>query len=104
MSLSSCLSDGGLAGETLWTNAAAGIGDSTHPATHFAVLISLYSFHCGARPGRDLGPVAQAEFGQDVLDVVLGRPLGHEQFLGDLPVRQTARHELRDLLFPAAQG
>jgi len=64
---------------------------------------SRYSFHFGGRPGRDLGPVAQAELGQDVLDVVLGRPLGHEQFLGDLPVRETARHELRDLLFPAAQ-
>jgi len=35
--------------------------------------------------------------------VVLGRPLGNEQFVGDLAVCEAARDKLRDLLFPTAQ-
>jgi hypothetical protein len=51
------------------------------------LLISVCSFPGSsipvAHPGRDLSPVRHVELGEDVLDVVLGRPLGHVQAFGN---------------------
>ncbi len=67
-----------------WQEERYGRTPRRHRGFHSSrVLISPCSFQGGACPGRDLGPVAEAQLGQDVLDVVLGRPLGHEQLLGD---------------------
>src|SRR5918995_4636661 len=44
-------------------------------------------------PGGDLGARAEPELGQDVLDVRVCRPLGDEQFLGDLAIGQAARNQ-----------
>jgi hypothetical protein len=45
-------------------------------------------------PGGRLGPVAQAELGQQVADVVLHRLAGDEQPLGDLGVGQPGADQL----------
>ena len=55
-------------------------------------------------PGSDLAAVAQPELGQDVLDVVLGRPLGDVQGLADLLVRQSLRDQPGYLELAGAEG
>ena len=44
-------------------------------------------------PGGDLGPRAEVELRQDVLQVAARRPLGDDQRVGDLAVRQPAGDE-----------
>src|SRR6516165_7616571 len=56
-----------------------------------------------AGPRGDLAAVAEAELGQDVLDVVLRRPLRDEQGLADLLVRQPARDQPGHLELAGAQ-
>lgn len=36
-------------------------------------------------PGGDLGPIGEAKFGQDVLDVAFGGALGDDELAGELP-------------------
>ena len=54
--------------------------------------------------GGRLGPVAQAELGQQVADVVLDRLAGDEQPLGDLGVGQAGPDQLQDLGLAPGQG
>lgn len=54
------------------------------------VTHARYSFHwLRAGPDGDLTAVGEAEFCQDVLDVVLRGPFGDVERLGDLPVGQS---------------
>ncbi len=52
-------------------------------------------------PGGDLGARAEAELGQDVLDVVFGGAWGDDQGGGDVFVARSPGHEVGDLLFAA---
>ena len=63
---------------------------------------------CGLRlqagvPCGYLGAGVQAEFGQDVLDVVFGGALGYVEGGADLPVGEPAGHEPGDLALAAGQ-
>src|ERR1700720_1644523 len=64
-----------------------------HPGKYSAE----YSFKVGSGPRGDLAAVAEPELDQDVLDVVLRRPLRDEQPLADLLVGQPLRHQPGDL-------
>src|ERR1700730_6184872 len=80
-----------LAGRTLREGPVSAIHRTTHWSTHSrpaGVLIDARATLSGS-PGGDLTTVAQPELGQDVLDVVLGRPFGDVQVLADLLVRQS---------------
>src|SRR6266581_3681194 len=57
----------------------------------------------GDGPRGDLRASAEPELGQDVLDVVLGGPLGQEQDPGDLPVGQAPGDQHRHLPLPPRQ-
>jgi hypothetical protein len=53
--------------------------------SELALLLWPQPFFAG--PHGDLNPRAKAEFAEDVLDVLLNRPLGDDQDLGDLATR-----------------
>jgi hypothetical protein len=57
-----------------------------------------------AGPGGDLAAVAEPELGQDVLDVVLGRPLGDVQSLANLLVGQSSPDQPGHLELAGAEG
>ena len=57
----------------------------------------------GGVPCGYLGAGVQAEFGQDVLDVVFGGALGYVEGGADLPVGEPAGHETGDLALAAGQ-
>src|SRR5690349_23895553 len=61
------------------------------------------STRCGTHPRRDLAAGAEAELGQDVLDVVLGGAFGDHEPLRDLAVGQAVGDEAGDLVLAAAQ-
>jgi hypothetical protein len=54
-------------------------------------------------PERELGSRSEPEFGQAVAHVDLDGSLVDNELLGDLTVRKTARHELRDLALASRQ-
>src|SRR5271169_3365894 len=72
---------------------ATGTRESCHPGKYSAE----YSFAKVAgfrnKPRGDLAPAAEPELDQDVLNVVLRRPLRDEQPLADLLVGQPLRHQ-----------
>src|SRR5580704_15180950 len=78
---------------------ATGTRKSGHPGKYSAE----YSFGERSQPRGDLAAVAEPELDQDVLDVVLRGPLGHEQGLADLLVGQPARDQLGHLDLARAQ-
>src|SRR5690349_24608592 len=57
----------------------------------------------GTHPRRDLAAGAEAELGQDVLDVVLRGAFGDDESPRDLAVRHALGDQRRDLVFTAAQ-
>ena len=73
----------------------AGRNDATENpgAGHPGKYSAEYSFTVGSGPRGDLAAVAEPELDQDVLHVVLRRPLGDEQGLPDLLVGQPPRHQ-----------
>jgi len=93
--------------------AATGLGDSRARDTGSDPLVegrsSPNSRHPSLRlpaltdPCGDLGARSEAELGEEVLDVALGRPLRDHHFDGDLLVRQRVRHETGDLRLPTGQ-
>src|SRR5690349_17425649 len=48
-------------------------------------------------PGGDLGPVAEVQLGQDVLDVAFGGPSGDHELGSDLAVGQAPSDQFRHL-------
>jgi hypothetical protein len=64
------------------------------------------SHHKSALVGKDdrLHAVAEIEFHQDTSDVSFDRALFHDEFRGDLRVRQTPGDEAQDFPLPSGQG
>src|SRR5690606_18191423 len=56
------------------------------------------------RPGGDLRSRGEAKLAQDGRHMRLDRPLGDEELIRDLPVRQASRHQARNLFFPTGQA
>src|SRR5258708_7386158 len=102
---------------TLGSAAARGIGRQDAPAcatTAYAIHPGMYaagvsrSAAGGNEPGLvggddQLGPVAQAELGEDPADVGLGGRRAHHQPAGDLGVGQALRHQPQHLALPAGE-
>src|SRR6266568_7166618 len=80
-------------------------GLPAHPGKYSArySVLRLARHARGDGPGGDLGAGAEPELGEDVLDVVLGGPLGEEQGPGDLPVGQAPGDQHRHLPLPPRQ-
>src|SRR5882757_10311640 len=57
----------------------------------------------GGRPGGDLAPVVEAEFVQDVFDVVFRGSFGNEQDVGYLAVGESSAEEVGDLALASGQ-
>src|SRR5215470_19716374 len=96
----SCLSECYLTPGTLRAEPAAAIVRITHPACSFAATAAGPPRR---GPRRDLAPVAHAQLGEYVLDMVLRGAFGDNQRRGDLPVGQTPADQLSHLGFARAE-